>query len=234
MVLGAGAFSSVAHAQSIRDHTRPTHTHEGAVSEAQADVLTLTLAPVGKQIVQTWIRTAGVLDASRQRLSACVRSPDGERVRTDQRVRAFPPDSKSSIYQARVVTVTAGKDCTHVEARLSGPVYGDASRYVMEIIVPLGDLLAIPNEAIIEREGSRIVYVQESPGQYAPREIHVGEKGELYTEVVHGVAEGDQVVTIGSFFVDADYRLKTALPESANTSDPAGDAHQHGSAHQHN
>ena len=193
----------------------------------------MTLAPVGKQVVQTWIRTAGVLDASRQRLSACVVSPDGERVRTDQRVRAFPPDSKSSIYQARVVSVTAGEDCTRVEAKLSGPVYGDASRYVMEIIVPLGELLAIPNEAIIEREGSRIVYVQESPGQYAPREIHVGEKGEP-TRGVHGVAEGDQVVTIGSFFVDADYRLKAAPPESATSSDPAGDAHQHGSAHQHN
>ncbi len=78
------------------------------------------------------------------------------------------------------------------------------------------------------------MYVQDSPGQYAPREIHAGETGELYTEVLHGVAEGDQVVTIGSFFVDADYRLKAAPPESATASDPAGDAHQHGSAHQHN
>jgi Cu(I)/Ag(I) efflux system membrane fusion protein len=77
----------------------------------------------------------------------------------------------------------------------------------------------VPNEAIIEREGSQVVYMQRQPGQFDPVEIRTGLKGELYTEVLDGLAEGDHVVTLGSFFIDADYRLK-ADPSSA-----AGNAH---------
>ena len=222
VLLASGAgFGSGAHSQTIREHTRPSRTQEGTVNEAQAVELTLTLVQASKQTIQTWIRTAGVLDESRQLLTGCIHPPEAALVRAEQRVRAFPPDSKSSIYQARVTRVTAGDDCTAVEATLSGPVYGDASRYVMEIIVNLGDFLAIPSEAIIEREGSQVVYVQQHPGHYEPRQILTGRKGELYSEVLEGLNEGDQVVTLGSFFIDADYRLKTAPQDSA------GDAHQH-------
>ena len=116
--------------------------------------------------------------------------------------------------------MTAGEPCTRVEAELSGPVYGEASRFVMEIIATLGVFLAIPNEAIIEREGSQVVYVQRHPGHFEPLEVHTGQRGELYTEVLHGLVEGEQVVTIGSFFIDADYRLKSGPGAAA-----MGDAH---------
>jgi hypothetical protein len=216
-----GNAGSAAQAQSVRDHTRPDYAREATVDETQAADLTLTVAPVGKQLLQTWIRTAGALDASRRTLTACVAAPEGGLVRPGQRVRAFPPDSKSSIYQARVKSVAARGDCVAVEAALSGPVYGDAARYVMEIIVDRGQLLAVANAAIIERNGSQIVYLQHHPGMFVPREIRTGLKGETYTEVLDGLEEGDNVVTIGSFFVDADYRLKTT-PDAA-----AGDAHNH-------
>ena len=42
-----------------------------------------------------------------------------------------------------------------------------------------------------------------------PRTIETGLEGELYTQVTTGLAEGDQVVSIGSFFVDADNKLKS-------------------------
>ena len=41
-----------------------------------------------------------------------------------------------------------------------------------------------------------------------PREIHTGIQGELYTQVTDGVKDGDQVVTFGSFFIDAEQKLK--------------------------
>jgi len=215
------AFAIAADAQTFREHSRSARRAEqGTVEESQAGEITLTVAPVVKQSIQHWIRTAGALDAARENLSGCVYAPDAALVHEGQRVRSFPPDSKSSIYQARVARVTPGDSCTRVEAELSGPAYGDASRFVMEIIVVLGEFLAVPNEAIIEREGRQVVYVQRQPGRYEPLEIHTGREGELYTEVLHGLAEGDQVVTIGSFFIDADYRLK-----SDTGADAAGDAH---------
>ena len=52
------------------------------------------------------------------------------------------------------------------------------------------------------------MYVQTQPGQYTPREITIGRQGELYTEVTGGVKDGEQVVTFGSFFIDAEQKLK--------------------------
>jgi len=43
---------------------------------------------------------------------------------------------------------------------------------------------------------------------YAPREIQIGLQGELFTEITGGLKEGEQVVTFGSFFIDADHKLK--------------------------
>jgi hypothetical protein len=52
------------------------------------------------------------------------------------------------------------------------------------------------------------VYVQRATGEYSARTIRTGLEGELYTQVTDGLAEGDRVVSIGSFFVDADNKLK--------------------------
>ena len=40
------------------------------------------------------------------------------------------------------------------------------------------------------------------------KEIAIGRQGELYTEVTGGVKDGEQVVTFGSFFIDAEEKLK--------------------------
>lgn len=220
------SVASAGRGQTFREHARAERPQDAEVAGAQAQEITLTLVDVAKQSIQTWVRTAGSLDESRRRLTACIGPPDADLVEPGQRVRAFSPDSKSSVYQARVTGVTQGDGCKLVEAALSGPVYGDAPRYVMEIIVNRGEYVAIPNEAIIEREDSRVVYVEREPGRYQPQTIHAGLRGELYTEV-HGLNEGDRVVTLGSFFIDADYRLKPSTVDATGAVQQQGDAHQH-------
>ncbi|MGH6691005.1 MAG: hypothetical protein ACREF4_10040, partial [Gammaproteobacteria bacterium] len=81
-------------------------------------------------------------------------------------------------------------------------------RYVLEIVTEEVEHLSVPNEAIIETGGRRVVYVKDAAGSYLQREIDTGLQGELFTEVTGGVKSGDQVVTFGSFFIDADYKLK--------------------------
>jgi hypothetical protein len=212
----------LADAQTFREHARRARDPGAAIEHAQADVLTLTRVEVAVQTLQTWVRTVGILASDRQTLTGCVGGAAATLLAANQRVRAFPPSSKSSIYQARVVSVAPRDGCTAFEARLSGPVYGDADRYVAEIIVDLGRYLAIPNEAIIEREGSQVVYVERETGRFEPVAIQSGKKGELYTEVVQGLTAGDRVVTLGSFFIDADVRSKSEPHAGA-----AGNAHHH-------
>lgn len=219
---GISHLGASADAQGMRDRTRPRPRADRATSiaELQAAEITLTVAPVGEQLLQTWIRTAGVLDESRKVLRACVADEDAALIAAGQRVRAFAPETKASMTQARITSVVPGGDCIAIEATLSGPVYGDATRYVVEIIVDRGSRFAVANAAIIERDGKQIVYEEIHPGHYEPHEIRTGIKGEIYTEVLDGIAEGYRIITIGSFFIDAEYRLKMTLGNGM-------DAHHH-------
>lgn len=208
LLLSVFLFSGLTAAQGVREHTRPSKAAGTAVSESQATDLTLTLSTASLRLVQTWIRTAGTIDKSGKILTASLAGPEASLVKVGQRLRAFPPSSKSSMYQAYVTRVVTTPGGAAVEASLSGSGRENVIRYVMEIVVERGPFLAIPNEAIIEEGDRRVVYVQRTAGQYVPQEIQTGIQGELLTEIVAGLNDGDQVVTFGSFFIDAEHKLK--------------------------
>lgn len=205
MLLLAGAGVP---AQSIRDHVRLKGPRSTAVTESQANELTLTLTEAAVRPIQVWVRTAGPVDRSGRTVTASLAAADGALVKVGQRVRAFPPESRSSMYQASITQVAARGDRVQVAAMLSGPGREDSTRYVLEIVTERGEFLSVPNEAIIETGGKSTVYVQQEQGRYLPREIQSGIQGERYTQVLSGLKPGEQVVTFGSFFVDADQKLK--------------------------
>jgi hypothetical protein len=218
-VLGAGS----AGAQGVREHTRLAGPKGTQISESQAAALTLTLSAVSLRSIQTWIRTAGSIDKTGKILSASLSGLEATLVKVGQRVRAFPPSSKSSMYQAYITRVAprAGGG-VEVEASLKAPGRQNAAHYVMEIVVERGPFLSVPNEAIIEEGDKHIVYVLQQPGQYVPVEVHTGIQGELFTQVLDGVKKEAQVVTFGSFFIDAEHKLKGAeqVPQSPAATPP--------------
>ena len=208
-IIVLAAALGAARAQGVREHTRPARDRSTAVTQSQANELTLTVTEAAVRPIQIWVRTAGVADTTGKTVTAYVSSIEGALVRVGQRVRAFPPESRSSMYQARVSEVVPqGGDRVLVKATLAGPVRQDSTRYVLEIVTERGEFLSVPNEAIIETGGKHVVYVQQQQGRYVPREIQSGVQGELYTQVLDGLKPGEQVVTFGSFFIDADYKLK--------------------------
>lgn len=199
----SGAF-----AQGLRDHTRLTPRGSTSVTESQAKELTLTLTQVALRPIQIWVRTAGPVDGTGKTVTAVLSSAEGALVRVGQRVRAFPPESRGSMYQARISQVVPQGERVVVKATLAGPGRQDSTRYVLEIVTERGEFLSVPNEAIIETGGQHVVYVQEQQGRYVPREIQLGVQGELYTQILFGLKPGEQVVTFGSFFIDAEHKLK--------------------------
>jgi Cu(I)/Ag(I) efflux system membrane fusion protein len=200
--------------QGVREHTRlaPRGT---VVTKSQAEALTLTVSAVSTRLIQSWVRTAGTIDKTGKILAASLSGDEALLVQVGQRARAFSPTSKSSMYQARVTRAVPGSGSLAVEASLAATGRPNTSLYVIEIVVERGPFLAIPNEAIIEEGDRHIVYVERQPGQYEPQEIHIGIQGELLTQVLDGVKENEQVVTFGSFFIDAEHKLKgTETPPS--------------------
>jgi multidrug efflux pump subunit AcrA (membrane-fusion protein) len=199
---------SPASGQSIRDRIRLSRDKLTPITEEQANELTLTLNDAAVRPIQIWVRTAGTIDEARRSITGRLPPHEAAYVKVGQRVRAFPPQSRSSMFQARVTAVEATAEGASVTATLSGPAHEGSARYVLEIVTEPLEFLSVPNEAIIESDGKHLVYVQAEKGRYLPREIQPGTQGELYTQVLGGVTAGEQVVTFGSFFIDADHKLK--------------------------
>lgn len=200
--------ANVASAAGIRERIRQA-PRSTSVTQTQASDLTLTVTEIQVRPIQNWVRAAGTLDRSGRILSADLDGAAAAAVRVGQRARVFSTDSKSSMLQAKITRVTLQADGRAlVAATLANAVPDLDTHYLIEVVVDYGEFLSVPNEAIIEEGDKQVVYVQERDGGYQPREISTDLQGERYTQVLKGVAAGEQVVTTGSFFIDAEYKMK--------------------------
>jgi membrane fusion protein, copper/silver efflux system len=73
-----------------------------------------------------------------------------------------------------------------------------------EIKIDLGTRLAVPMEAIIDKDGRKIVYVETGEGKFEARTIKTGINFESQAEVIEGLKEGELVVSSGVTKVDAE------------------------------
>ena len=92
----------------------------------------------------------------------------------------------------------------------------------VSITVNLGEVLAVPQEAVFVTGERQIVFVDKGQGLFEPRDITAGATADGYTEVAAGVSAGERVVTSGNFLIDSESRLKGALQGLS------GGDHQHG------
>jgi hypothetical protein len=97
----------------------------------------------------------------------------------------------------------------------------------VSIQVDLGEVLAVPREAIFETGTKQIVFVDRGQGLFEPRDVVVGARTEGLVEIKAGVVDGERIVTSGNFLIDSESRLKAALEGAAPGAEPAG-AHQYG------
>ncbi len=86
-----------------------------------------------------------------------------------------------------------------------------------------GKVLSVPRSAVIDTGRIKIVYLESSPGVYDMHAVKVGplasatagagQPSEEWYPVVDGLEEGDRVVTVGTFLVDAENRLNPTRNE---------------------
>ncbi len=77
------------------------------------------------------------------------------------------------------------------------------------ILIPLGQRLSVPREAILFNGDHNMVYVVAGTGRFVPRKIELGDEAEGYFEILEGVKEGETVVTNGHFLIDSETQIKT-------------------------
>jgi membrane fusion protein, copper/silver efflux system len=106
---------------------------------------------------------------------------------------------------------------TKVRVELPNPLVGDgpaqhrelSHRLFAEARVSAGtqSALTIARTAVINPDGSPLVYVEKTPGIYEPRRISLGRTGDDLVEVASGLSIGDKVVTTGNMLIDAQAQL---------------------------
>ena len=80
-----------------------------------------------------------------------------------------------------------------------------------EIRADLGERLVVPADAVLDSGTRQTVFVAGGDGFFQPRQVHLGERGDDYAEVLDGVNAGEQVVVAANFMVDSESQLKAAL-----------------------
>ncbi len=89
--------------------------------------------------------------------------------------------------------------------------------------------IAVPTEAILHSGTRQLAFVVSGDGRYEARELRTGlTSADRHTEVIEGLAEGEEIVVSGQFLIDAESQLQEAL-----LSLRGGDDHDHDHEHQH-
>jgi Cu(I)/Ag(I) efflux system membrane fusion protein len=75
---------------------------------------------------------------------------------------------------------------------------------------PQGDVLTVPELAVIDAGAKKTVYVEHEPGVFDGIEVELGPPSGGFYPVVKGLRAGDRVAARGAFLVDAETRLNPA------------------------
>jgi Cu(I)/Ag(I) efflux system membrane fusion protein len=82
----------------------------------------------------------------------------------------------------------------------------------VNVEVPLGNRLAIPDNALLASGEHRYAFVKRGEGQLQAMEVKAGALAGDYDEVLDGLREGEEVATQATFLLSSEAQLRGALP----------------------
>lgn len=124
------------------------------------------------------------------------------------RVELIEPILEEATRTTRVRIVVVNDD-----GRLRPGQFGE-----IEFTLPGSLGLSVPRDAVIRTGEHEYVYVATAPDRFEPRLVRTGLARDGRVQVLSGLAEGERVVTRGSFMLDSESRLKASLATAPTSS----------------
>lgn len=125
---------------------------------------------------------------------------------------AYPTDIRRGVVDYVFPSLVAQSRTAQVRITLSNP----AGRLKQGMFANVtmhgagGTALVVPSEAVIDT-GRRQVVVVKRGGTFIPQEVKTGRDYDEWTEIVAGLAPGEQVVASGQFLIDSEASLQGFL-----------------------
>jgi Cu(I)/Ag(I) efflux system membrane fusion protein len=156
-----------------------------------------------------------------------------DEVQVDISARAFPGEVfhgkvafTDPVLNPETRTVRVRVNIDNRDFKLKPNMYARAS-----IKLPLGEMLALPEDAVLQSGSRTLVLVEEGEGRFRPQPVSLGrmwlddatpqpatgqelvfQRGATrYHEVLAGITEGERVVTSGNFLIGSESQLQGAL-----------------------
>lgn len=130
------------------------------------------------------------------------------------RVRSLPGRSLSGQVSLIYPQVGETTRATRVRIEIANPDGALLPNMYAEVEIGTGaaaPVVAVPDDAVIDTGTRQVVILDRGEGRFEPREVKIGLRGEGFTEIRDGIAEGDRVVVAANFLIDAESNLKAAL-----------------------
>jgi Cu(I)/Ag(I) efflux system membrane fusion protein len=119
-------------------------------------------------------------------------------------------------------TVKLRVEVGNADGRLKPDMYADA-----QLRAQLGPGVIVPDTSIVRTGERSLVFVEQSEGRLAPREVQVGTKTERGTQILSGLDAGDRVVQTANFLLDSESSLKAAVAAMTEAPPSEGAPNQH-------
>ncbi|UOK73741.1 efflux RND transporter periplasmic adaptor subunit [Ancylobacter polymorphus] len=130
------------------------------------------------------------------------------------RVRSLPGRSLNGRVSLIYPQVGEATRAARVRIEIANPDGALLPNMYAEVEIGTGaaaPVVAVPDDAVIDTGTRQVVILDRGEGRFEPREVKIGLRGEGFTEIRSGIAEGDRVVVAANFLIDAESNLKAAL-----------------------
>ena len=202
-----------------------TGLDSGSVIEVSAErrqLIGATFAAAEERPLTIKVRAVGRVDADPRKgrvwVQAAISERDATLVSVGQPARVSLPRYPAETVEARVTFVAPAVDEKNriVAARLellnSRSLLRPGMSVDVEISVPLGGKLAVPDSALLLSGEHRYVFVDRGGGKLRPTEVQVGAMTGGWDEIRSGLRKGDRVATGATFLLSSEAKLQGALP----------------------
>jgi Cu(I)/Ag(I) efflux system membrane fusion protein len=144
---------------------------------------------------------------------------EADQVKAGQTALVSLPSSRGEPYRGKVAAVDPVLDpatrTLRVRIKIATPQekLRPESFVQVKIRAPLGIVLAVPEDAVLDTGDHQIVFVKKGGGDFEPRAVKIGREAQGQYEILSGLSEGEEVVTSANFLIDSESRFRSAVAD---------------------